>query len=139
MIGAAIVAASAIAQPPGQAEIIAMADRFDQAQIGKDRATLEAMTDSSLVFIGSDGRRQDRQAFIAGWLDPAIAWHPIAVTDRYVLPLGPAAVVVGGDVVLRWTAGGQPGSARIRFADTFHRIDGIWKAVHIQATRVPAE
>lgn len=135
----AIVAAAAVAQAPDLAEITAMADRFDQAQIGKDRATLEAMTDPSLIFIGSDGRRQDRQAFILGWLDPAIQWHPIEVTDRYFMPLGPDAVVVGGDVVLSWTAGGQRGSARIRFADTFRKIDGVWRAVHIQATRVPAE
>lgn len=141
MIGPAIVvaAASAFAQAPDLAELTAMADRFDRAQINKDRAALEAMTAPDLIFVGSDGRRQDQQAFILGWLEPAITWHPITVTDRYFLPLGTDSVVVGGDVVLRWTAGGESGSARIRFADTFRRIGGVWKAVHIQATRVPAQ
>ncbi|HTU11825.1 MAG TPA: nuclear transport factor 2 family protein [Allosphingosinicella sp.] len=114
-----------------------LADRFDRAQIEQNRAAMEAMTAPDLVFVGSDGRRQDRAAFIAGWMDPGTRYQPIQVTDRYILPLGPDAGVVGGDVVVRGTSNGRPFAVRIRFSDTFRRTAGQWRAVHIQATRVP--
>jgi hypothetical protein len=114
-----------------------IADRFDRAQIEQDRAAMEAMTTPDLVFVGSDGVRQSRDAFIAGWMDPGTRYAPITVTDRYFLPLGPDAGVVGGDVVVHGASGGQNFAVRIRFADTFRRIGGTWRAVHIQATRVP--
>jgi hypothetical protein len=114
-----------------------VADRFDQAQVTQDRATLEAMTAPELVFVGTNGVRQDRRQFIAGWMDPGTRYAPIEVTDRYFLPLGPDAGLVGGDVVLRGTSESQPFAVRIRFSDSFRRIDGQWRAVHVQATRVP--
>lgn len=128
----------AAAAPDAPAESLRdVADRFDRAQIGQDRATLEAMTAPELVFVGSDGERLDRAGFIAGWMDPDIRFDPIHVTDRYFIALGPDAAVVGGEVVLRGTSGSRPFASRIRFADTFRRIHGRWQAVHIQATRVP--
>lgn len=113
-------------------------DRFDRAQIEGDRAVLEAMTADSLVFVGSDGARQDKSAFIAGWTDPAIRFDPVTIHDPYIVPLGADAGIVGGDALLSGTAGGRAFTSRIRFADTFQRIDGCWRAVHIQATRVPS-
>lgn len=111
-------------------------DRFDAAQIGKDAAALDALVADDLVFVGSDGQRQDKAGFIAGYTDPGITFDPIAIKDRIFVPLGPDTGLVGGDVVLSGTSDGQPFASRIRFADTFRRIDGEWKAVHIQSTRV---
>ncbi|WP_129791421.1 nuclear transport factor 2 family protein [Sphingosinicella sp. CPCC 101087] len=122
---------------PSQEAMRELADRFDRAQLGKDLETLEAMVAEDLVFVGSDGRRQGRSEFIAGWMDPQVTFEPVTITDRYFLPLAPDVAVVGGEAVLRGTAGGQAFSSRIRFSDTFRRIAGEWKAVHIQATRVP--
>ena len=138
-LGVLAAAALAAAAPDVSVETLrTIADRFDQAQIGQDRATMEAMTAPDLVFVGSNGIRQSREQFIAGWMDPATRYEPITITDRYFLPLGPDAGVVGGDTIVRGTANGQPFAVRIRFADTFRRIGGEWRAVHIQATRVPA-
>lgn len=111
-------------------------DRFDAAQIGKDTAALETLVADDLVFVGSDGQRQDKRGFIAGYADPAVTFDPIAIKDRIFIPLGPDSGIVGGDVVLSGTSDGQPFASRIRFSDTFRRIDGEWKAVHIQSTRV---
>lgn len=132
-----LIAAPALAEDVSPATLREVADRFDRSQIEQDRATMEAMTADDLIFVGSNGVRQTRAEFIAGWMDPATHYEPIDVQDRYFLPLGADAGVVGGDVVLRGTSGGQPFAVRIRFADTFRRIGGAWRAVHIQATRVP--
>ncbi|SMF61243.1 nuclear transport factor 2 family protein [Allosphingosinicella indica] len=111
-------------------------DRFDAAQINKDAAALEVLVADDLVFVGSDGQRQDKRGFIAGYTDPDVTFDPIAIKDRVFIPLGPDAGLVGGDVVLSGTSDGQPFASRIRFADTFRRVDGEWRAVHIQSTRV---
>jgi ketosteroid isomerase-like protein len=136
LLGLAPVAA---AQPPVSPETLRdLGDRFDRAQVGQDREALEAMVADDLVFVGSDGARQGRSAFMAGWLDPDMRFEPVTVTDRYFFPLGPDAGIVGGEAVLRGTSGGRAFASRIRFADTFRRVGGQWRAVHIQATRVPS-
>jgi hypothetical protein len=114
-----------------------VADRFDRAQIAQDRATMEAMTAPDLIFVGTNGVRQNQRQFIDGWMDPGTRYDPIEVTGRYFLALGPDAGVVGGETMLRGTTFGQPFSVRIRFSDTFRRIGGQWRAVHIQAARIP--
>ena len=144
MFGAVAAAILLVAGTPAGAEppvspgmLREVGDRFDRAQVGQDRAALEAMVADDLVFVGSDGERQGRTGFIAGWMDPTVRFEPVTVTDRYFLPLGPDAGIVGGEAVLRGTAAGRTFASRIRFADTFRRIGGQWRAVHIQATRVP--
>jgi ketosteroid isomerase-like protein len=138
LLAACSLSAPAFAENVSQEVLRDIADRFDTAQIEQDRAAIEAMTTDDLIFVGSNGVRQSRAEFIAGWMEPGTDYEPAVAEDRYFLPLGPDVGVAGGDVVLRGTANGQPFAARIRFADTFRRIDGVWKAVHIQATRVPA-
>lgn len=134
-----LAAAALIAAFPASAQTLTeFADRFDQAQIAQDGPALAAMVSGELLFIDGGGARLGKAEFIAGWLDPALKFEPIAITGRYVIPLGPDAGIVGGEVVLRGTAGGTPFASHIRFADTFRRIDGRWQAVHIQVTRVPA-
>lgn len=132
-----LIAAPALAEDVSTATLREIADRFDRAQIEQDRATMDAMTADDLIFVGSNGVRQTKAEFIAGWMDPDTHYEPIDIQDRYFLPLGADAGVVGGDVVVRGMSGGTPFAVRIRFADTFRRIGGVWRAVHIQATRVP--
>jgi hypothetical protein len=136
-LAAAMLAAGAAAPDVSVETLRTIADRFDRTQIEQDRAGMEAMTAPDLIFVGSNGVRQSREQFVAGWLEPGTHYEPITITDRYFLPLGPDSGVVGGDTIVRGTANGEPFAVRIRFADTFRRIHGEWRAVHIQATRVP--
>lgn len=134
---ALVLAAPAFAQDVSVETLRELGDRFDRAQIEGDRAALDAMTADDVILVGANGRRQNKADFIAGWTDPNVRFQPITVTDRYFTPLGPDVGVVGGDVILQGTMSGRPFTTRLRFADTFRRIDGVWRAVHIQATRVP--
>ena len=114
-------------------------DTFDRAQIAKDGAALQTLVADDLIFIDGDGARSGKKAFIDGWIDPALTFEPIDIQDRQFIPLGPDAGIVGGEVVLRGSAGGTPFASHIRFSDTFRRKDGKWQATHIQVTRVPAK
>ena len=138
---ASIVAAAAplsAARPdPDPRSLIAFADAFDQAQLAKDGAALDAMVDPGLVFIDGSGRRQDKQAFVAGWTAPEDRFDPIVLQDRLVVMLGPDAGVVSAETTLRGTSGGKPFASHFRYSDTFRREDGKWRAVQIQVTRMP--
>jgi ketosteroid isomerase-like protein len=127
-------------EQPAAADVLAdaarFADAFDRAQLTKDRAALERMVADDLVFVDGTGRRQGKTAFIDGWTAPGDRYDPVVLTDRVVLPLGRDAVVVGAETVLSGTSDGRRFASRFRFADTFVRVRGEWRATHIQVTRV---
>lgn len=123
------------AQAP--AAVVAFADAFDRAQLAQDSAALERMVADDLVFIDGSGARRDKKAFIAGWTDPGDRFEPIRLIDRTFTRLGPDAWIVGAQVTLNGRSSGKPFSSRFRFADTFSRTNGRWRAVHIQVTRIP--
>jgi ketosteroid isomerase-like protein len=128
--------APAAPQAGAPAGIVAFADSFDRAQLAKDGAALGRMVSDDLVFIDGSGARKDKKAFIAGWTGPGELFEPIELIDRTFTRLGPNAWIVGAEVTLKGTSDGKPFASRFRFADTFRRSGGQWKAVHIQVTRI---
>lgn len=127
--------AETIMTAPRHADLLAFADAFDRAQLAQDRAALERMVDDDLVFIQSNGERADKKAFIDGWTTPGDSYDPVKLSDRVVVQLGPDAFMVSANAVLSGTSGGKRFSSGFRFTDTFHRVAGQWRAVHIQVTR----
>jgi hypothetical protein len=121
---------------PRHAHLYTVADAFDRAQLTQDRATLERMVDDTLIFIQADGTRADKKAFIDGWTTPGDRYDPVKLSDREIVPLGPDAFLVSAYAELSGTSGGKRFSSRFRFTDTFRRIGGEWRAVHIQVTRI---
>ena len=116
--------------------ILAFADAFDRAQLTQDAVALNEMVADELVFIDGSGKRQGKKEFIAGWTSPGDRFDPVVLIDRKVIPLGDDAAIVNAETILGGTSGGQRFTSRIRFADTFRRVGGKWRAVHIQVTPI---
>ena len=135
MILAAFLAL-AVAAPADDSGILAFADAFDRAQLAQDAAALNEMVADELVFIDGSGKRQGKKEFIAGWTSPGDRFDPVVLLDRKVVPLGSDAAIVNAETTLGGTSGGQRFASRIRFADTFRRVGGKWRAVHIQVTPI---
>ena len=135
MILAAFLA-FAVAAPVDDSGILAFADAFDRAQLAQDAAALNEMVADELVFIDGSGKRQGKKEFIAGWTSPGDRFDPVVLLDRTVVPLGSDAAIVNAETTLGGTSGGQRFASRIRFADTFRRVGGKWRAVHIQVTPI---
>lgn len=138
-LGSLLVAALATAAnvaPIDRAEMIRIADAFDQAQLAKDQKALEAMVDDELVFIQGSGKRSGKADFISGWTGAGDRFDPIVLIDRTVTPLTPDSFVVSAETTLSGVSGGQSFSSHFRFSDTFRRRNGRWQAVHIQVTRI---
>ncbi|WP_343521143.1 nuclear transport factor 2 family protein [Sphingomonas sp.] len=121
---------------PRHAHLYAVADAFDRAQLAQDRATLERMVDDGLVFIQASGQRADKKAFIDGWTTPGDRYDPVKLSDREIVPLGPDAFLISAYAELSGTSSGKRFSSSFRFTDTFRRVGGEWRAVHIQVTRI---
>ena len=143
MIQAMTIAAAALflspqAQPATES-LRQVADAFDRAQLSKDAAALERMVADDLVFIDGSGKRLDKKAFIQGWTAPGDTFDPVVLVDRRLVPLGPDAFLVSAETTLSGTSGGKRFASAFRFTDTFQRVDGRWRAVHIQVTRLPAK
>ncbi len=135
-----IIAGTMFAASPAQLEsVIDAADAFDRAQLDQDRAAMEWMVLDDLVFVDGSGRRLGKKELIDGWMGPDDKYDPALPTDRVVTPLGPDAAVVNAAVEICRTSGTARSCRRIRFADTFVRIDGQWRVAHIQVTRIAGE
>ena len=139
LLAAALAVSAAAPQPhtPSRTSLIAFADAFDRAQIAKDSAALDRMVSHDLIFIDGSGLRKGKADFMAGWTSPGDRFDPITLVDRTVTMLGKDAGIVGAEVTLKGVSGGKAFSSRFRFADTFRKSDGRWRAVHIQVTRIP--
>ena len=124
------------AAAPSVAEMTATADAFDAAQLHKDAAALERMTDPALVFIQGSGQRADKAAFIAGWTGANDRYDPIVLIDRIITPLGRDAFVASAETTLSGVSGGEKFSSHMRFSDIFRRTASGWRATHIQVTRI---
>jgi ketosteroid isomerase-like protein len=139
LAAALLLPVAAQAQAATAAEIhplLAVADAFDRAQLTKDATALDRMVADDLVFIESSGKRSDKQAFIAGWTAPGDHFDPVTLVDRRLVALGPDAFLVSAETVLTGISDGTRFASAFRFTDIFHRVDGRWRAVHIQVTRL---
>ena len=94
------------------------------------------MVADNLVFITGSGQRQGKREFIAGRTAAGDRFDPITLGDRVVTPLGDNAGMVSAETVLSGTSDGIPFASRFRFTDTFSRVAGEWRAIHIQVTRI---
>ena len=130
-----MTAAMAAAAPASHADLLRVADALDRAQLTQDRAAMERMIDDGLVFIEGSGKRSGKREFIDGWMGVDDRYDPIRLIDRTVTPLGRDAFVVSAEATLSGTSGGKPFASHFRFSDTFRRLDGRWRAVHIQVSR----
>lgn len=132
----ALAATTLAANPADHASIVEAADRFDRIQLAQDEAAMDKMILDDFIFIDGSGQRQGKKEFIAGWMAPGDKYDPITLIDRTVTPLGRDAAVVGAETSLCGTSDEVRFCRRMRFADTFVRVDGEWRVAHVQVTRI---
>ena len=134
ILTAMLAGAAAAALSP--AAMTRVADEFDRAQLTKDAAAMGRMIDDELVFIDGGGKRQGKAEFIAGWTGEGDRYDPIVLVDRRFTPLGRDAFVTTSETTLSGVSGGERFASHFRFSDTFRKVGGKWRAVHIQVTRI---
>jgi ketosteroid isomerase-like protein len=129
----ALAAQSAAQLSAEQTRILALENAWNQAEEHKDIKALDALLDSTLVYVDYDGSMMDKAAFIASVKAPAL--HPEQIVNESMTAqvYGDSAVVTG---VYRekGTKNGKPYSRRGRFTDTWVSQNGTWVCVASQST-----
>jgi len=129
-------AAQTAAQPDAeQTKILALENAWNRAEEHKDAKALEALLDSSLVYIDYDGSLMDKAQFIASVKEPAL--HPEQIVNESM-----TAHVYGGSAVVtgvyreKGVNHGKPYLRRGRFTHTWVYRDNAWLCVASQSTLI---
>lgn len=128
--------AQTAAQPDAeQTRILALENAWNLAEEHKDTKALEALLDSTMVYIDYDGSLRDKAQFIASVREPALHPEQIANESMTAHVYGGAAVVTG---VYREKGinRGKPYLRRGRFTDTWVYRDNAWVCVASQSTLI---
>jgi ketosteroid isomerase-like protein len=136
------VTSIAPAQQPGRDApgLLALLDRFLAAV--DDPAMHDRFWDDSLVYTSSSGARFGKAEILRGMTDEPPATAPqvrYRAEDAQVMSFGDVAVVAFR--LVSETVASDPREAVIQEyynTGTFRRVDGEWRAVAWQATRIPA-
>jgi ketosteroid isomerase-like protein len=120
-----------------QSDVKSAAAAFDQAQQVGDAATLQRILADDLIFIRMTGVLAGKKEFIETFTATGATVEPFEITNRTFVPLGVDAAIVGGEARVRGVRGGQPFAQHFRYSDTFLRVGGEWRVVHVQVTALP--
>ena len=136
-LAAALLASLPLAAPAqtnANAEPLAAAQAFDDAQLHGNRAALERLLAPDFLVVYGSGKVADRRAFIDGFTGPGSKLDPFRITDRLFLRVSPDVAITGGEARITGTEDGKRIAEHFRYADTFVRRDGKWLAVYTQVT-----
>lgn len=113
---------------PRESKILVLERLWNEAQVNRDAAALDALVSSRFVNTEWDGTISDKQAFLADIRDPRFKPSQANVSDMKMNFFGDTAVVTG----VYHTAGtyqGKPYDHVGRFTDTWVLDQGKWQCV----------
>ena len=122
------VALAAQQADPRESKIAVLERLWNEAQVNRDAAALDALVSSRFVNTEWDGEISDKQRFLADIRDPRFKPTQATVQDLKMNFFGDTAVVTG----LYHTAGtyqGKPYDHMGRFTDTWVFDGGKWQCV----------
>ena len=113
---------------PRESKIMVLERLWNEAQVNRDSAALDALVSSRFVNTEWDGEISDKQKFLADIRDPRFKPTQANIQDLKMNFFGDAAVVTG----IYHTAGtyqGKPYDHMGRFTDTWVFDQGKWQCV----------
>jgi ketosteroid isomerase-like protein len=110
---------------------------LDNAQLKKDRATMERLMADDYAYTHSNGKVADKAQDIAETMSPDINWTDSKTEDVKVRTYGDVAVVTG-QVTLTGSAKAYRSGPR-RFTEIWVKHDGRWQNIGGQTTLVPSK
>jgi hypothetical protein len=116
-------------------ELMALDQAFNDAQVKKDRATLERLWADDYSYTHSNGAVMNKAQDIADTMSGDMTWIAAKLDDLKVKLFGDVGVVTGR-LTMEGTATAYASGAR-RFTDIFVRRNGRWQLVGGQTTMLP--
>jgi ketosteroid isomerase-like protein len=125
-----------IAQTADEKAVSAAVEKFRQAMVASDKATLEKMSSEQLSYGHSNGLVEDRTAFLEQFVTGQTDFVTITLSDQTVRIVGDAAVVrhrLVGDT----NNNKVPGKVDLMVLMVWEKQKGEWKLLARQAVKLP--
>lgn len=134
-----LAGSSGSAQTPRsvEQELIALDQAFNDAQVKKDRATLERLWADDYSYTHSNGSVMNKAQDIADTMSGDMTWTAARLDDLTVKVYGDVGIVTGR-LTMQGTARAYASGPR-RFTDIFVKRNGRWQLVGGQTTLLPAK
>ena len=116
-------------------EVAQLFNTLNDANIKKDRPTIERLTADDFIYIHSNGSVTNRAQEIAETMGAGTTWTNSKIDDLRVRVYGDVAIVTGLNTLTGSAKGYVTGGRR--FTDVWVRRNGQWKTVGGQSTVVP--
>jgi len=127
-----------LAQTADEKAVSAAVEKFRQAMVASDKATLEKMSSDQLSYGHSNGLVEDRTAFLEQFVTGQTDFVTITLSDQTVRMVGDAAVVrhrLVGDT----NNNKVPGKVDLGVLMVWEKQKGEWKLLARQAVKLPAK
>jgi ketosteroid isomerase-like protein len=128
LLAAGSVQLAAQQADPRETKLLVLERLWNEAQVNRDSASLEALVSSRFVNTEWDGEMSDKQQFLADIKDPRFKPTALTIQDVKMNFFGDTAVVTG----IYHTQGsyqGKPYDHLGRFTDTWVLDTGKWQCV----------
>ena len=113
---------------PREARILVLERLWNEAQVNRDSAALNALVAERFVNTEYDGEISDKTKFLADIKDPLFKPSSASIQDMKVTLYGDTAIVIG-NYHTKGTYQGKPYDHFGRFTDTWVLDNGKWQCV----------
>lgn len=127
-----------LAQTADEKAVAAAVEKFRQAMVASDKATLEKMSSDALSYGHSNALVEDRAAFLEQFVTGQTDFVNITLSDQTIRIVGDAAVVrhrLVGDT----NNNKVPGKVDLIVLMVWEKQKGEWKLLARQAVKLPAK
>jgi ketosteroid isomerase-like protein len=113
---------------PREARLLVLERMWNEAQVNRDSAALDALVAERFVNTEYDGEVSDKNKFLADIKDPLFKPSSVTIQDVKVTLYGETAVIIG-NYHTKGNYQGRPYDHFGRFTDTWVLDDGKWQCV----------
>lgn len=125
-----------LAQTADEKAVSAAVEKFRQAMVASDKATLEKMSSDQLSYGHSNGLVEDRTAFLEQFVTGQTDFVTIVLSDQTIKIFGDAAVV-RHRLVADTNNNKVPGKVDLMVLMVWGKQKGEWKLLARQAVKLP--
>jgi ketosteroid isomerase-like protein len=125
-----------LAQTADEKAVSAAVEKFRQAMVASDNATLEKMTAEQLSYGHSNGLVEDKAAFLKQFVTGQTDFVTIALSDQTLRIVGNAAIV-RHRLVADTNNNKVPGNVDLMVLMVWEKQKGEWKLLARQAVKLP--
>ena len=125
-----------LAQTADEKAVAAAVEKFRQAMVASDKATLEKMSTDQLSYGHSNGLVENRSAFLEQFVTGQTDFVTITLSDQTIKIVGDAAIV-RHRLVADNNNNNVPGKTDIIILMVWQKQKGVWKLLARQAAKLP--